>query len=143
MTKANSSEDGSFVFQLEVMLSAPNNGVALEQLLRALNQGKFTDYRILSGIELGATIKKAVKESTRSPIPVEKNDSNSLESRIEKFIISNQLIRLNINKGRGIKINMPCRIVNFDHANSLLTVYHVDEKQVYTVRMNEIDDFVE
>jgi hypothetical protein len=50
---------------------------------------------------------------------------------------------LNINKGRGVKMSIPCRVINFDAGPQLLTVYHVDEKQVYTVGLNEIDDFVD
>ncbi|MFD0672998.1 hypothetical protein [Cohnella sp. GCM10027633] len=155
MSKQKPTTDGSYLFQVEVMVNAPSNGAALEQLLHALNNGNFADYRIGSGIQLGSAIEQALaatikakaatapaKESVKSPVK-ESPKVDPLEIRIRHYIQSNQLIRLNINKGRGVKMNIPCRVINFEPDSQLLTVYHVDEKQVYTVRMNEIDDFIE
>jgi hypothetical protein len=48
-----------------------------------------------------------------------------------------------VNKGLGIKLSIPCRIINVDENESLITVYHVDEKQVYSFRLNEIEDFTQ
>lgn len=56
---------------------------------------------------------------------------------------SNTLVRLLINRGFGVSMNIPCRIINMDESERLITAYHVDEKQVYTFRMNEIEDIVE
>lgn len=162
MTKSIPSSDSSFLFQVEVMINSPSNGEALEQLLHVLNSGKFADYRIGSGIQLGATIEQALadtpkiraslaakdpakpssKEPTKSSVKAH-SQADPLEIRIRHYIQSNQLIRLNVNKGRGIKMSIPCRVINFESSSQLLTVYHVDEKQVYTIRMNEIDDFIE
>jgi hypothetical protein len=122
MNKLNKISDGSYIFQVEITLSASSNGAALEQLIRVLNNGEFVDYRIGSG---------------KTP-----HQHNPLESRINQYIESNELIRLNVNKGRGIKMSIPCRVINFDVDSQLLTVYHVDEKQVYSMGLNEIDDFV-
>ena len=47
-----------------------------------------------------------------------------------------------VNKGYGVKLNIPCRIINFDVNSQMLTVYHVDEKQVYSFTLNEIDEIV-
>ncbi|WP_276357461.1 hypothetical protein [Cohnella caldifontis] len=69
--------------------------------------------------------------------------SGALDDRIRQYIESNKLIRLNVNKGRGIKLSIPCRIVGYDAAVQMLTVYHVDEKQVHTFKLNEIDDFLD
>lgn len=170
MSKQNHTSGGSFLFKVEVLVEAPNNGAALEQLLRALNAGDFADYRIGSGIQLGAVIEQALanakpqpaaqpnaappqaaKPQAASPAPAaapkepakESVKSDPLEVRIRQFIQSNRLIRININKGLGVKMNIPCRVINFDAGTQMLTVYHVDEKQVYTVRLNEIDDFIE
>lgn len=172
MSKQNHTSGGSFLFKVEVLVEAPNNGAALEQLLRALNAGDFADYRIASGIQLGAVIEQALANAKPQPAAEPKATnpqvaqalaraarsapaaapkeaakesvkSDPLEVRIRQFIQSNRLIRININKGLGVKMNIPCRVINFDAATQMLTVYHVDEKQVYTVRLNEIDDFIE
>ncbi len=163
MSQKKPDSDGAYLFQVDVMLHASSNGAALEQLLRVLNSGNFADYRIGSGIQLGSAIEQALAQTTQTvPIPIketakspgkepvtakpavkEANKTNPLEIRIRHFIQSNQLIRLNINKGRGVKMSLPCRVVNYDPSNQMLTVYHVDEKQVYTIRLNEIDDFIE
>jgi Predicted membrane protein len=62
---------------------------------------------------------------------------------IRKYMKSNTLVRLLINRGFGVSMNIPCRIINMDESERLITAYHVDEKQVYTFRMNEIEDIVE
>lgn len=70
-------------------------------------------------------------------------ESNSFGSRFSVYIASKQLIRLSVNKGRGVKLDIPCRLLNYDAGLELLSVYHVDEKQVYTFNLTEIDDIVE
>ncbi len=154
MSKPNNSSDVSYLFKVEVMINASSNGAALEQLLHALNAGNFADYRIGSGIQLGAAIDQALaatQKAKAAPAPVKETakaaketaKADPLEVRIRHYIDSKQLIRLNINKGLGVKMNIPCRVINFEAGSQMLTVYHVDEKQVYTVRLNEIDDFIE
>ncbi|QAY65072.1 hypothetical protein [Paenibacillus protaetiae] len=56
---------------------------------------------------------------------------------------SNQLIRLIVNKGFGVKLNIPCRIIQADEQSNKLTVYHVDEKQVYSFTLTEIEEIIE
>lgn len=80
--------------------------------------------------------------------PVDKPaaESESLEAlsyfdKIKTIMKNNTLIRLIVNKGLGIKLSIPCRIINLDETDNIITVYHVDEKQVYTFRLNEIEDF--
>jgi len=63
--------------------------------------------------------------------------------RIRGYIAGNRLVRLNVNRGRGVKLSVPCRIINFDESSYSVTVYHVDEKKVYTFGLFEIDDFIE
>ncbi|UUZ80730.1 hypothetical protein LJK88_38855 [Paenibacillus sp. P26] len=52
---------------------------------------------------------------------------------------SGALLRLSVVRGMGVKLNMPCRILNTEPENGNLTVYHVDEKQVYLFKINEIE----
>ncbi|RKP54161.1 hypothetical protein D7Z26_12350 [Cohnella endophytica] len=137
MDRPTYNSDGSYTFQVEIRVSSTSHGDALQQLTRALKDADLAEFRILSerSPEGNGTKKAAVKPIIAQPDP--------LELRIRQYIESNKLIRLNINKGRGVKISMPCRVINFDSATQLLTAYHVDEKQVYTVKLNEIDDFLE
>ncbi|EFM10123.1 conserved hypothetical protein [Paenibacillus curdlanolyticus YK9] len=72
------------------------------------------------------------------------DSSNPLALISEQFrdcMKQNKLIRLKVNKGMGVTLNIPGRIINLDEESSMLTVYHVDEKQVYTFKLNEIDDY--
>ncbi|WP_138755462.1 hypothetical protein [Paenibacillus sinopodophylli] len=83
--------------------------------------------------------KKSAKKSDKPS--TEALDELSYFDRIKAIMKNNTLIRLIVNKGLGIKLNIPCRIINIDEAENIITVYHVDEKQVYTFRLNEIEDF--
>ncbi|MBB6733487.1 hypothetical protein [Cohnella zeiphila] len=139
MKTNKTSEDDSFLFQVEILVHAPTNGVAMERLLHALNAGEFADFRIQSGIQLGARIEQ---ELSQTPLP-EPPPADDLDSRIRGYINSNKLIRVNVNRGKGVKMSMPCRVVNYDPDKELLTLYHVDEKRVYSIRLNEVDDFVD
>ncbi|TVX97362.1 hypothetical protein [Cohnella terricola] len=126
MKKSTKTKDGSFSFQVDINIPSANRDAALKRLVQMLNDSGITDYRI-DGME--------AKQSAVQP--------NLLELRIRLFIENSKLIRININKGRGVKMSIPCRVLNYDSDTQLITVYHVDEKQVYTVGINEIDDFVE
>ncbi|RUS43564.1 hypothetical protein [Cohnella sp. AR92] len=139
MTKNKASEDGSYLFQVDILIRAPSNGIAMEKLLHLLNEGELADYRIQSGMKLGETIKKELASSERTSLLL----TDNLDAKIRGYIQSNKLIRVNLNRGKGIKQSMPCRIVNFDPEQTLLTLYHVDEKRVYSIYLNEIDDFIE
>lgn len=59
---------------------------------------------------------------------------------IRDSISKNRLVRLIVNKPGGNRLSIPCRIINFDEAAQMLSVYHVDEKQVYSFSLNEIDE---
>lgn len=65
----------------------------------------------------------------------------SIAAQFREYMAKNKLIRLKVNKGLGVSLSIPGRIINIDEATELMTVYHVDEKQVYTFKLNEIDDF--
>lgn len=155
MTKLQQPEKkSSFLFQVEIMVEDHHHATALEQLLRGLNEGQFPDYRITSGVKLGELIESRLAENDqRSEIPVtlpaakpaqpsQQPELPGFES-LKNYKKNNTLIRLIINKGLGIKLNIPCRIINIDETEQLITVYHVDEKQVYTFRLTEIEDLIE
>lgn len=59
---------------------------------------------------------------------------------IKVYSKDNRLVRLTTNR-HGKQTSLPCRILNYDESNFLVNVYHVDEKQVYTFKLNEIDEF--
>jgi hypothetical protein len=63
-------------------------------------------------------------------------------NQIETFKKNNTLIRLSIVKSKGVKLSIPCRVLNYEDATQNVTVYHVDEKKVYQYSLNEIDDLV-
>jgi hypothetical protein len=162
-TKPTAHDDGdSYLFRVEVLVNGQSSGNALEHLLRVLNGGGFADYRIGSGIGRGPTIEEAAererKKRTASAVPeasvltakasaskrsAEASDSSDLEQRIRRYIESNKLVRLNANKGQGVKVNIPCRILNYDAGKQLITVYHVDEKQVHSFKLFEIEEIME
>ncbi|MFS0727257.1 hypothetical protein [Paenibacillus sp. 1P07SE] len=177
--------NGSYLFNVDILIEEESNARALERLLHLLNRSGAADFRIQSGIELGRMIESLTNQSESStdeasgprlnlvpPLqhtaadeaaPLAKKRTGTPKStvaaasearsdalspmaadqRIHAFIEQNKLIRLHVNKGRGIKLSIPCRIVKFDEEQGNVTVYHVDEKQVYTFSVNEIDDFIE
>ncbi|MDY8026099.1 hypothetical protein [Paenibacillus polymyxa] len=79
-----------------------------------------------------------IKQSHVQPKPATQQDLSTYEW-IKRYIQDNTLVRLIVNRYGGQR-SIPCRILNLDHDNSLLSVYHVDEKQVYSFKMNEIDE---
>ncbi|MDF2958794.1 MAG: hypothetical protein K0S39_529 [Paenibacillus sp.] len=90
--------------------------------------------------------KASGKSGSAAPQPAAKCSAEDGQHRaiweqFQKFKQGNTLIRLTIIKGKGIKLNLPCRILNVDHSSGNVSVYHVDEKQVYLFNINEIDDF--
>lgn len=70
----------------------------------------------------------------------ERKPASPLIGQIFQYIAGRNLVRLTVVKGRGVKLNMPCRILNYDETMDNMTVYHVDEKKVYTVKLTEIDE---
>ncbi|MCF7755573.1 hypothetical protein MHI48_09475 [Paenibacillus sp. FSL H7-0942] len=70
------------------------------------------------------------------------SDGNSFDAWIDTLIKENKLTRIVVNNKNGKHQSIPCRILNFDRDTSIVSIYHVDEKQVYTFRTNEIDEFL-
>lgn len=177
MDKKLQHTDGNYLFNVDILINARTNPLALQYLLEMLNTGEhITDFNIKSGIELGKTIdsllrsaKLALKQesSPQTQVPIklpakqadkqpEKNEAKKASSsaapapggtpadafgKIREYIQNNQLVRLRANR-HGKQVSMPCRILNFDEAANSLSIYHVDEKQVYTFNLNEIDEFM-
>lgn len=84
--------------------------------------------------------------SERKPAAVQEKDEfgdpdSTLWREFRKLQQSGALLRLSVVRGMGVKLNMPCRILNTEPENGNLTVYHVDEKQVYLFKINEIENF--
>ncbi|RJE84635.1 hypothetical protein D3P07_22140 [Paenibacillus sp. 1011MAR3C5] len=156
MTKKQSDkQQQTFIFNVEIMVEDGHHAHALEKLIQGLNRSEWSDYRITSGIQLGSLIDQQLAEASgAAPVPIPAQASESAKATddisaeqdgfgpIRTYMKSNTLIRLIVNRGLGIKLNIPCRIINMDERENLITVYHVDEKQVYTFRMNEIEDFI-
>lgn len=168
MDKKLQHTDGNYLFNVDILINARTNPLALQYLLEILNNSdKITDFNINSGLELGRTIdtllrsaKIALNQETASPVSfalpakpagkqaenqqqpkVTKDNPPDVFGRIRQYIQNNQLVRLRTNRP-GKQVSMPCRILNFDEASNTISVYHVDEKQVYTFKLNEIDEFM-
>ncbi|MEC0126843.1 hypothetical protein [Paenibacillus pabuli] len=81
-------------------------------------------------------------QKTPSAEPLNTTNGNSFDVWIDTLIKENRLTRIVVNNKNGKHQSIPCRILNFDRENSIVSVYHVDEKQVYSFRTNEIDEFL-
>lgn len=159
-----------FLFTVDVMIEAQTNGQALEKLLRILNEGEIIDYRVVKGINLGTLIASALEQSSGKAVEIKITPDNAgqkesaagkkpgkskpetkpaaedgsehreIIEQIEKYKNNQTLVRLTIVKGKGVKLSVPCRILNYDRSTEMITVYHVDEKKVYSYQLYEIDD---
>lgn len=67
--------------------------------------------------------------------------NENIVNLIEYLKNNNTLVRLSVVKSKGVKLSIPCRVLNFDSSTLQLTVYHVDEKKVYQFHLSEVDDF--
>lgn len=171
MDKKLQHTDGNYLFNVDILINARTNPLALQYLLEMLNNNEtITDFNINSGLELGRTIdsllrsaKIALNQASAPPTslklppklskkPIEKlieepASYTAIETpadafgKIHQYIKNNQLVRLRANR-HGKQVSMPCRIINFDETSNSLSVYHVDEKQVYNFDLNEIDEFL-
>lgn len=53
---------------------------------------------------------------------------------------NNSLVRIFVVQSKGLRFDIPCRILHYSSEEESLTVYHVDEKKVFTYNFNEIED---
>lgn len=160
----------SFIFNIDLLIEGETNAKALERLLHVLNNEAIADFRIQSGLQIGRLIEEGLREPALKPVNIPQQlqsksagnkpqasdkpaasskgnakppEADETAERIRGYISANKLIRLSVNKGRGVKLSVPCRILNYDESKKTVTVYHVDEKQVYIFGLNEIDDFLQ
>ncbi|WNS46468.1 hypothetical protein [Paenibacillus sp. MMS20-IR301] len=175
MDKKLQHTDGNYLFNVDILINARTNPLALQYLLELLNNSdNVTDFKINSGLELGKTIDSLLRsaklalQNTPAQVPVKLPGKPAAQpaeqpaertpakkaapaapletpadvfGKIRQYIQNNQLVRLRANR-QGKQLSMPCRILNFDEASNSLSVYHVDEKHVYTFNLNEIDEFI-
>lgn len=149
-TKEIEQPAGNHLFTVDLLVESESSAKALEKLIHQLDKAGFPDFRIKSGIRLGGLIQALEEQSSNERTPIELPPQASRQAlagqasvtdRIKTCIADNSLIRLKVNKGFGVRLNIPCRILNLDEVSQIITVYHVDEKQVYAFTLNEIDDF--
>ncbi|MBA9085068.1 hypothetical protein FHR92_001530 [Fontibacillus solani] len=120
--------------------------------LKANNEAKNPSEDIVSKTEQPAppppapasqSNKKSAAQSNTEPNSFKEiAQSKDFQDWIQKYISGNRLVRIVIKKGEE-RISIPCRILNFLPETYNLTVYHVDEKQVYTFKLSEIVDFID
>jgi hypothetical protein len=136
------SDKKMFLFHVDVLLEGYNKGMAQEALQALLRSDQVKYVQMESdpeAINIESDLQKPKKKETPKP-----NDAiyQHIINQIEDFKKNNTLIRLSIVKGKGIKLSVPCRILNYEDASQNVTIYHVDEKKVYQYSLNEIDDLV-
>lgn len=166
-TGQHHEEELGYLFNVEILIKGTTNPLALQALLKLLNGGPdIIDYRINSGIELGQIIESTLasrkqsridkaRAASTSPAATEKKkseptsgnfkelaSSDEFQAWIQSYITGNKLVRLYINRN-GKRTSIPCRILNFLPETYALNVYHVDEKQVYTLKLSEVIDFLD
>lgn len=172
MDKKLQSKDGHYLFNVDILISANTDPLALQYLLELMNGSKVvTDFKINSELPLGKTIdgllkariaqsrlENATKEgknadAVKPASPAASGTGKAARPKQQVSLPDDAFgqIRTFIQENRlvrlianrqGKQVSLPCRILNFDEAAGTLNVYHVDEKQVYMFNLNEIDEFM-
>lgn len=132
-----------------------NSGIELGKGIEAALANLKTNYLEKSKAGLSAATKNlqlqktaasaASQPDSKAPLnptvqPTAQPASYLTPDDIRDSINKNRLVRLIVNKPGGNRLSIPCRILNFDESGQRLSVYHVDEKQVYSFSLNEIDE---
>lgn len=147
-----------YLFHVDVLLEGYNKAMAQEALQALLRSDKVKFVQMESETpetgETGEEQKPKRKETSKPTEPKtdeSKKQANNpgndagyrhIINQIEEFKKNNTLIRLSIVKEKGVKLSVPCRVLNYDDTSKYVTIYHVDEKKVYQYSLNEIDDLV-
>lgn len=79
-------------------------------------------------------------EALKVNVQPAESSNKAIVDLIQFFKTNQTLLRLKALKGKGVKINIPCRVLNFDPDTENVSVYHVDEKRVYLFKLTEIED---
>ncbi|WP_454190325.1 hypothetical protein [Paenibacillus sp. Marseille-Q7038] len=157
---SNLNHEQAFLFNVDIMIHSRTNALALQTLLEILNEPEgISDFRIQSGIELGARIKEALHQYPSSdPRAMRMADKPQSHAATQPYSIpastcpsdewinsamqAGRLIRIHIRDNKGQQKSIPCRILNYDQGTKLVSIYHVDEKQVYSIHTSEIEKYV-
>ncbi|QGQ97848.1 hypothetical protein EHS13_24635 [Paenibacillus psychroresistens] len=146
-----------YLFHVDVLLEGYNKAMAQEALQALLRSDKVKFVQMESDTPEAGQIEeqKPKKKETAKPTEVKPDENKKQEikpindagyrhiiNQIEEFKKNNTLIRLSIVKEKGVKLSVPCRVLNYDDTSKYVTIYHVDEKKVYQYSLNEIDDLV-
>jgi hypothetical protein len=141
-SKLNNAKSGHLI-TIEVQLNEISNGIALEKLLQLLNRSDdVVDYKIVSRVELGRPLDAKPLNDNQEKPPAKAAFMRATPSIVEQFELlkkQNRLVRLTIVKGQGFRFDLPCRIIHCDSAEDTVTVYHVDDKKVYTFNLSEVE----
>jgi hypothetical protein len=149
-----------FLFHVDVLVEGYNKAMAQEALLALLRSDKVKSVQLQSPTtphtrQNEEELQKRKKKEASKPNDAKPSDTKQQEAKhaanagyrhiinqIEDFKKNNTLIRLSIVKGKGVKLSVPCRVLNYEDASQNVTIYHVDEKKVYQYSLNEIDDLI-
>ncbi|CDN45723.1 hypothetical protein [Paenibacillus sp. P22] len=144
----NDKGPNTYSFQTDLIIDAVTRDLAEARLKQLLQSAGISTYKIGRSSLVGASfpeedipsgMRKAGSGSTEAAQPSSGSGSSGVTSTLLHHMEQKTLVRLSINKGKGVRMSIPGRILNIE--NELITVYHVDEKQVYTFLLQEIDDF--
>ncbi len=86
-----------------------------------------------------STAKTEEKDVKAQPKPEVKADADIFQL-IKEWTKHNVLVRLTAVKKKGVRLDIACKILNFDEATGHLSVYDVDNKKVENIHMNELED---
>jgi hypothetical protein len=153
-----------FLFHVDVVIEGYNKAMAQEALNALLRTEKIKYFQFESETPQSGEVqddlhkpkkKEHLKAMDSKSQETKHNEAKNAEakhkanagyrdiiSQIETFKKNNTLIRLSIVKSKGVKLSVPCRVLNYEDATQNVTIYHVDEKKVYQYSLNEIDDLV-
>lgn len=130
-------------FQIKLTLESTNLEQAVHFLADMLDGAGLKNYTItpLSQDDEGQQSPPDDRKNRDSQLTISQQ-IGAVASQIEALVTSRKLVRVVVNKGRGVQESLPCRFLNFREDDQMLTVYHVDESKVYTFHLNEIEDFL-
>ncbi|WP_028592006.1 hypothetical protein [Paenibacillus massiliensis] len=127
-----------------------HSGIELGNLIEAalylkkksLSEKKSTSPTLVRGQKKPQKSDATIKNNTDDePAQSAQSHQSFMHEMIHSYIQKNSLVRLVVNRYGGQR-SIPCRILNLDKEQSLVSVYHVDEKQVYSFKLNEIDEII-
>ncbi|MCF6093112.1 hypothetical protein L1765_03770 [Microaerobacter geothermalis] len=62
-----------------------------------------------------------------------------LDKMMKQWIVNKTLVRLYVNKNKK-RMNIPCRIIQFDESKGHILIYHDDSKSTQTYSLSEIEN---